>query len=223
MIRRKTEIQTTRSSEHASIQPRFLTWAIDNRHMPKLTLPTLRAPHTSKPITQSQRLTLLRRILTDDRAPIRSRVTGCLMLLYAQPASRIVGLTIDDIIQDDDNQVRIRLGEPPTPVPEPFAGLLLQAVSQRENMQTATNPGARWLFPGRRAGQPLNAATLQPLIRELGIPSTATRVAALRQLVLQAPAPVIAKALGFHYLTTHRHNIDAGGTWKTYAPGDHTQ
>lgn len=201
----------------------FLTWAIDSRHMPKLTLPRLRTPNTGEPITQSQRLALLRRILTDDSPPMRSRVAGCLMLLYAQPASRIVRLSIDDIIQDNDGQVRIRLGQPPTPVPEPFASLLLQATSERENMQTATNPSARWLFPGRRAGQPLTAATLQPLIRELGIPSAATRVAALRQLVLQAPAPVIATALGFHYLTTHRHNIHAGGTWKTYAPGDHNQ
>lgn len=202
----------------------FLTWVIDSRHMPKLALPTLRTPNAGEPITQSRRLALLRRILTDDSAPMRSRVAGCLMLLYAQPASRIVRLSIDDIIQDDDGQIRIRLGEPPTPVPEPFAGLLLRTVGERENMQTATNPSARWLFPGRRAGQPLHAATLQPLIRALGIPSAATRVAALRQLVLQAPAPVAAKALGFHYATTHRHhNIDAGGTWKTYAPGDHGQ
>ncbi|MCA1695266.1 MAG: hypothetical protein LC749_11330 [Actinobacteria bacterium] len=68
--------------------------------------------------------------------------------------------------------------------------------------QTATNPSARWLFPGRRAGRPLTATTLQPLIHELGIPNGTTRVAALRQLVLQAPAPVIAKALGFHHITT---------------------
>jgi hypothetical protein len=90
-------------------------------------------------------------------------------------------------------------------------------------MHTATNPNTRWLFPGRRAGQPLTVSTLRTHIRELGIPTTATRVAALRQLVLQAPAPVIAKALEFHNHTTHRHNIDAGGTWKTYAPGDHSQ
>ena len=119
--------------------------------------------------------------------------------------------------------VRIRLGQPPTPVPEPFASLLLQAASERENMHTATNPNTRWPFPGRRAGQPLTVSTLRTHIRELGIPTTATRVAALRQLVLQAPAPVIATALGFHYHTTHRHNIDAGGTWKTYTPGNHAQ
>ena len=51
----------------------------------------------------------------------------------------------------------------------------------------------------------------------------ATRVAALRQLVLQAPAPVIADALGYHDEHVAKVWTDAGGEWKTYAPGDHTR
>ena len=201
----------------------FLTWAITNRLMPRLALPPLRTPNTGARITQSRRLAPPRRILTDDTPPLRSRVAGALMLLYAQPASRIVRLSIDDITQDNDGQVRIRLGEPPTPVPEPFANLLLQAASERENIHTATNPNTRWLFPGRRAGQPLNVSTLRTHIHQLGIPNTATRVAALRQLDPPTPAPVLTTALGFHHHTAHRHNIDAGSTWKTYAPSDHAQ
>ncbi|MDN5772153.1 MAG: hypothetical protein L0H24_14825 [Microlunatus sp.] len=61
-------------------------------------------------------------------------------------------------------------------------------------------------------------AALLPLIRALGVPVATTRTASLRQPVLQAPAPVVAKALGFHYVMTHRHNFETGGTWKTYAP-----
>lgn len=86
------------------------------------------------------------------------------MLLYAQPASRIVRLTVDDVIRADDGQVLIRPGDPPTPAPEPLATLLLQAAARRDNMNTATTPDARWLFPGRQAGQPLNPATLGALI-----------------------------------------------------------
>lgn len=69
---------------------------------------------------------------------------------YAQPVSRIVRLTIDDVIQDHD-QVLIRLGDSPSPVPQPFAALLLDYAAHRANMHTATNPGSTWLFPGRRA------------------------------------------------------------------------
>ena len=76
------------------------------------------------------------------------------MLLYAQPVTRILSLTLDDVLHDD-GEVAIRLGEPPAPVPEPFASLLLRHVSQRLNLTTATNADARWLFPGRRGGRPM--------------------------------------------------------------------
>ena len=95
---------------HKHARRGFLTWAIASRLMPRLALPPLRTPNTGQRITQSRRLALLRRILTDDTPPLRSRVAGCLMLLYAQPVSRIVRLSIDDIIQDNDGQARIRLG-----------------------------------------------------------------------------------------------------------------
>jgi hypothetical protein len=191
-----------------------------NAHMPKLALPKLQIT-SAKPITQLRRLALLRRILTDDQPPLRSRVAACLLLLYAQPVSRIVRISIDDVVRDAD-QVLLRLGDPPSPVPGPFAELLVRLVDNRANMNSAANPNCRWLFPGRRPGQPLSPATLGPLIMELGIPAHASRIAALRDLVLQAPAPVVAQALGFHALTTHRHAAEAGGTWKSYAPGDHT-
>ncbi|PDP87397.1 hypothetical protein CQJ94_12625 [Glycomyces fuscus] len=61
------------------------------------------------------------------------------------------------------------------------------------------------------------------LIRNLGIPGRAVRAAALRQLVLQAPAPVIAQALGFHDKTTTQVLTEAGGSWNRYAPSDHAQ
>jgi DNA-binding Xre family transcriptional regulator len=46
--------------------------------------------------------------------------------------------------------------------------------------------------------------------------------AAIRHLVRQASAPVIARMLGYHHDTTARLATESGGTWKRYAPGDHT-
>ncbi|WP_431934141.1 transposase [Nonomuraea jabiensis] len=63
--------------------------------------------------------------------------------------TRIVRLTLDDVIHDA-GQVSIRLGDPPSPVPEPFARLLLDHLQDRPNTATATDPDSRWLFPGRR-------------------------------------------------------------------------
>jgi hypothetical protein len=114
------------------------------------------------------------------------------MLLYAQPLTRILRLTLDDVMQED-GQVAIRLGDPPAPVPEPFASLLLRHMGQRLNLATATNAGAR--FPGRRGGQPMTPDALERRLKLAGIPTRGGRSAALRQLVLQAPAPVIATML----------------------------
>ncbi len=85
---------------------------------------------------------------------------------------------------------------------EPVIGEHLRPAANRENMTTATNPTARWLFPGQRAGQPLNAGTLWEELRQLGFSTAITRPSALRQLVPQAPAPVVARSLGFHDQTT---------------------
>jgi hypothetical protein len=200
----------------------FLRWAMATGYLPRLQLPRLPITRAA-PLTQHRRLELLGHLLTDDHRPLRSRVAACLMLLFAQPATRIVRLTIDDITRTTGGGVSIRFGEPPTPVPEPFATLLLQATAQRDNLQTATNPDARWLFPGRRGGQPLHVNTLTQLVRDLGIPALAGRTAALRQLVLQAPAPVVAQALGYTHGTTTRIATEAGTPWSHYASGDHSR
>ncbi|MEU7634344.1 hypothetical protein AB0C34_30975 [Nocardia sp. NPDC049220] len=98
------------------------------------------------------------------------------------------------------------------PVPEPLAGLLLELVGNRQNM-TTVNPDSQWLFPGRRAGQPVHFSTLLGHLRDdLGIPAQATKSATLRQLVLQAPAPVVADALGFSSSHMNRIWVEAGGS-----------
>ncbi|MGI8312726.1 hypothetical protein [Saccharopolyspora hattusasensis] len=174
------------------------------------------------PIGQRQRLAMVGRALTDDGIPLLTRVAAILMLLYAQPLTRILRLTVDDVLVED-GEVSIRLGDPPSPVPYPFAGLLLDHLDHRLNLTTATNSGARWMFPGRRAGQPMAPTTLELRLRQVGIPGLRGRTAALRQLVLQAPAPVVAKSLGYSQEQTARLAAEAGGTWARYARGDHTR
>jgi site-specific recombinase XerD len=143
-------------------------------------------------------------------------------LLYAQRVSRIVRLTIDDVIRDGD-QVLLRLGTPPSPVPAPFAQLLLNWISERDNMNTTTNPDSRWLFPARRAEQPMHPERLATLINKLGVPTLAARTAAIRQHILDMPTPVVADALNYHTVTTAKIATQTGVTWSRYAIGDHTR
>lgn len=199
----------------------FLMWCADTTLTRRFRLPTARSSQAA-PISRARRVELLGHILTDTAAPLRSRVAAGLVLLYAQPVSRIVRLTLDEIVHDED-QVLLRLGNPASPVPQPFATLLLDYAADRANMHTATNPGSRWLFPGRRANQPLRPEHLAKLVHQLGVPTVAGRGAAIRQHVLDMPAPVVADALGYHHITTTRLATHAGATWSRYAPGDHSQ
>ena len=114
----------------------FLQWSAANRLSRRFELPAARGPG-GKPLPERDRTALLGRLLTDDRAPLRTRVAAAILLLYAQPVSRITRLSIDDVIRDGD-QVLLGLGNPPTPVPEPVAGLLLEYLGQRTNMRTAS-------------------------------------------------------------------------------------
>ncbi|WPP32257.1 hypothetical protein [Streptomyces sp. CL7] len=107
--------------------------------------------------------------------------------------------------------------------PEPVADVMRAYIRSRQHLPYASSRSAQWLFPGRQPGQPMNPVSLQAHLREIGVPPQRGRASAIRQLVLQAPAPVIAKALGYHDKTTTRLVTEAGGTWSRYAPGDHTR
>jgi hypothetical protein len=110
------------------------------------------------------------------------------MLLYAQPLSRILRLSAGDLTRDEASQTWLRLGNPPSPVPAPFDVLLHQLAATRHDHVPA-NHGSDWLFPGRHAGQPAEYHSIAAQLREHGLPLRTARISALRQLVLQVPAP----------------------------------
>jgi hypothetical protein len=133
------------------------------------------------------------------------------MLLYAQPLSRVLRLTLTDLDQQSGGQLWLRIGEPASPVPEPFAQVLLLQAGH------AARTTSTWLFPGRNPGQPAAYITVLNQLRRLGFPMRTGRVSALRDLAAQAPPPVIADALGFHRTTTHRQHVNAVAGWSRYA------
>jgi len=52
---------------------------------------------------------------------------------------------------------------------------------------------------------------------QLRIHLLGARNAALRELVLELPPPIVASALGYSAQVTEKHAEDAGRTWVTYA------
>jgi hypothetical protein len=142
---------------------------MNHQVMPRLKVPTIRTEN-STPISQHHRIALIRKIMTSDDLLLMERIAAALILHYAQPVRRLVRLTVHDV-QHDGDQVTLLLGDPPTPVPEPFAKLLLGYIRDgRPNRPVGTLPASDWLFPGRRAGQPMDSATLGRRLTSAGIP-----------------------------------------------------
>ncbi|MEV6421041.1 hypothetical protein [Streptomyces sp. NPDC051662] len=80
--------------------------------MSRLTLPPQVINQDQAPLHQHRRLAILRRTLNDDSLPPRARVAAALVLLYAQPVTCIVRLTVDDVL-DDGATVAVRLPDAP--------------------------------------------------------------------------------------------------------------
>jgi hypothetical protein len=131
-----------------------------------------RTARTRPILGQQERLEPLGAVLDDEQRPLHLRVAAILLLLYAQPLTRIVRLTADRVSLEDAG-VWITFDQDPVAVPEPFAGLVRRYVDARPNMQ--------------------------------------------RELVLEMPPAIVARAFGYSPRVTEDHAADAGRTWVTYA------
>jgi hypothetical protein len=72
------------------------------------------APSAGQVITQQRRLGLLRCFATDPAIVIRPRAAAYLLLLYAQPLTRVLRLTASDLTCDQAGQTWLWLGDPPS-------------------------------------------------------------------------------------------------------------
>ncbi|GAB7068632.1 hypothetical protein H7J06_29690 [Mycobacterium hodleri] len=185
-----------------------MVWAIRTHHLRRLTLPLTRQM-PPRPISLHNRVKVLQRIAAGLDMDLTERVIGTLILLYAQPLSRIVRLTVD-ILTKTKGRVLIRLGDPPAPIPSPFDDIVRTHLRSRHN-----------LFPGRRACQPLHPTSIRLRLTALGIPNMPGRSRALREMLLQAPPAVVASMLGFHVGKGETIAAETRATLKRYAAGTH--
>ncbi len=193
----------------------FFVWAVDKRLCSHIVIGHRKAK-TVRILTQEQRLDWLGECLTSTSETLPYRVAAAFLLLYAQPITKIVALQASDVIVTP-NEVRLNFGGPAVPLPEPFASLLKELLENRPNLQTNNHGESRWLFPSTRAGKHLHPGPLMTRIRALGIDLLGARNAALRGLVAEVPAPLIADMLGYSYQVTQRHAALAAEPWSRYA------
>ncbi|HLR95485.1 MAG TPA: hypothetical protein VK053_13235, partial [Jiangellaceae bacterium] len=154
-----------------------------------------------------------------DSESLPYRITGTLLLLYAQPITRLVTLRTDDLSITPDGP-SLTFGTDPVPIPEPFAQMLIAHVQDRPN-QRGANHASPWLFPSTRAGRHLHPNTVHTRLRALGISNLAARNRAIQDLVMEVPAPIVAKMLGYSDPVATKHATAAAAPFGTYAARDH--
>lgn len=145
------------------------------------------------------------------------RVAGCLVLLYAQPLTRIVTLTLAHVSETPAG-FSLSLGSDPVDIPEPLARLIRELTARRRG-HTAIGRAddSTWLFPGGQPGRPISPQRLGARLARLGIPARAGRTTALIGLAGQLPATVLSKLLGVSLGTATLWNQAAGNTRAGYA------
>jgi len=198
----------------------FLTWTQRRRHLPgTLQLPPSRRGALAAPADAEQRWSIARRLVHDDSLDIADRVAAALVVLYAQPISRVVMLTTADI-HTTDGTVTVAFGADRLELPEPFATLITK-LPHRRRVGTSAHLPNQWLFPSARAGKHATPRAppraISTRLRRIGIQARAMRQAALIQLATEIPPAMLAGILGIHPTTAVKWTRLAGGNWTSYA------
>ena len=184
-----------------------------------ITIPVNRT-YPGRSTSQSDRLEAVRTLVADDAIELGTRVAGLLLLLCGVRLTQVLGLEVADVVADR-NGVTVQVAGDPIPLPSPLDGLILELAATRPNMQTAANAATPWLFPGGMPGQPLSLTTMLVKLKGIGIKITPAKNAALMQLVKEVPAPVLARALGYHPTTAVDKAREAAADWMLYVGTRH--
>jgi hypothetical protein len=197
---------------------RFPRWLLDNGHLPGLTLPDpVPAAGPRGQFDQDEHWALVRRMLHDENsASVEDRAAACLVLLYAQPVSKIVALTMADLFVTEDGTV-LRLGLEPLLLPRPLDELLRSLPIAKPFGAASMLADERWLFPGKRAGHHQHPTSLMRRLNRLGITTRASRNTAMLHLAATVPPAVFASLIGISTGAATKWAEYAGSKWTTYA------
>jgi hypothetical protein len=199
----------------------FFRWTTRTRKSRKLACHKPRSDQPKPAMTPEERWQILRRLLHDDSLDLADRVMGAIILTYAAPLTKTLGIQTDDIRITENNdtgvEVHLRLGPTEVRLPPVLDQLVIEHIQRNRLPRTgaaiATGP---WLFPGTKAGQPLSHARAVVRLRGLGLHPGPGRSRALLHLAARIEAPLLAQALGIHPSTAVRWSDLAGRTYSGY-------
>lgn len=200
------------------LRPRkFVAWCVERKHLPTLAIPAAPVRPDRHLLEDDHRWSLANHLLHSDTEDVVNRVAGLLVVLYGQSASRIVGLKVDDVI-DNGNQVQILLGVEPVVVPTPLDGLIRQLTGRRQGKAAVGRPvRTDWLFPGGNPGRPLHPQAMARRLRKAGVSVRDGRNTALIHMAATLPTKVLSDLLGISTYAAAAWSVLAGAGNADYA------
>jgi hypothetical protein len=195
----------------------FLLWASDHGYADDVTIPVISTKTHITPTGEHHRWITARKLLNDDTINLEDRFAGLLVLLYAQPLTDVVQLTVHHVNKQQQH-VLLKLGSTPLRLPPPLDLMLTRLIAERRGHasvgRTNTSP---WLFPGGLPGRPISTDRLRKRLQRLGISPRPARASALLDLSAQMPAAVLHKLLGVSIRTATSWTCGFGSSWSDYA------
>lgn len=140
---------------------------------------------------------------------LRDRVAALLVLLFAQPISRLVQLRRADVVHTPGSTA-VDLAGVAVDLPAPLDGLVAEL---------AASDQSEWLFPGSWPGTALSTITLGRHLRRIGVEPRTARKQAIFIMSRSIPAPVVADLIGVHPKTAARWAAITQRDWTGYAAG----
>ena len=115
-------------------------------------------------------LALLRAWLSPSDEALREALLGLLMMLYAQPMTRVVALRLSDLVEGRNGQYRIALAKTEIALDPNVSAVLCRWLEQRKTLMLFDNADQNpYLFPGRRFGEHITTAGVTYWLRKAGV------------------------------------------------------
>lgn len=207
----------TEGSTNRTLVRSFMMWAARRALAPPLHVPFHTSAFSAEVIAQDLRWNLVRRLARDEGLNDIDRAAGLLVLLFAQPPSRIIQLTCEHVI-DTGEKVSVLLGKIPADMPAPLDELVRRLVQRRHGHSAVRLANeTSWLLPGAYAGRPMAAAHLSRRLKQIGIRPRAARHTALMDIAADLPAAVVSRLLGFAQNTADQWHRESQGFSPEYA------
>ncbi|MFD5180595.1 hypothetical protein ACFWM1_32630 [Nocardia sp. NPDC058379] len=197
----------------------FVSWAVERGLAHNIAIAPRRSNITRDGLkTDDLRWTLARKLLNDTSIATANRAAGLLVLFYAQPTTRIAGLTIDQIRETPNGRVELLLGKLPLQLAEPVGDLFRELVSNRKGHAAIGHTDEHsWLFPGGAPGRPISPQQLASRLKRVGVQPRASRNTALIELAGSIHAAVLSRMLGISIDTATVWTNESGNTRPGYA------